>query len=179
MPLQRKLNANFTFENFKVSSENQLAFSSALCLAAGPGIEANPLFLYGPSGSGKTHLLNAIFNEYKKNYPNKKILNITAVHLGEWHFGEYFSGNEEEVENHLKSLDLLLVDGLDTIDDYYYQDEEPFPLTSTPEVIQLLRHPLEHNVKVVVASRKPMKYRFKDMIGKKGFEIQLNPVSLA
>lgn len=73
-----------TFENFNLSSENQLAYSCALCLAVGPGIEANPLLLHGPSGSGKTHLLHAIIKRFLENNPNKKALYITADQLGTW-----------------------------------------------------------------------------------------------
>lgn len=38
------------------------------------------------------------------------------------------------MENELDSLDLLLVDDLDTIDDNYEFDNDDFPLTSTDEV---------------------------------------------
>jgi chromosomal replication initiation ATPase DnaA len=172
------MKAKQTFENFKVSSENQLAYSSALCLAAGPGIEANPLLLYGPSGSGKTHLLRAIHRRFLANNPNKKVLSITADQLGTWNLSATLCGDTEEFENELKSLDLLLVDDLDTIDDNYEFDNEDYPLTSTNEVIYLLKTPIEHNVKVVVVSRKPWKSSFDGWGHKKGYQIQLQPISL-
>lgn len=178
MVLSRNMNEKFTFENFKISSENRLAFSTALCLAAGPGIEANPLIIYGPPGAGKTHLLYAIHREYAKNYPDKKILHVKAVHLGEWYFGEifFYKDHKEKAENYLKTFDLLLVDDLDTIDEYYYQDEEPYPLTSTKEVMDLLEHPLDHDVKVVVVTQKPFKQPFKSLGFRKGFEVHIQPV---
>ncbi|HRN70655.1 MAG TPA: DnaA/Hda family protein, partial [Candidatus Woesebacteria bacterium] len=50
------LNSNYTFENFAVSSTNQVAFAASQAVAQSPGISYNPLFLYGGVGVGKTHL---------------------------------------------------------------------------------------------------------------------------
>lgn len=173
------MKAKPTFENFNLSPENQLAYSSALCLAAGPGIEANPLLLHGPAGSGKTHLLQAIHKRFLEINPNKRILNITADQLGTWNLTATLCGDTLKMENELKSLDLLLVDDLDTIDDNYEFDNEDFPLTSTREVVYLLRTPLENNVKVVIASRKPAKYWFEQWgLMNNGFEIPLTSPSM-
>ena len=54
------LHLKFTFENFAVSSSNQVAFAAAQAVAKTPGISYNPLFLYGDVGVGKTHLAQAI-----------------------------------------------------------------------------------------------------------------------
>lgn len=172
------MKAKPTFENFIVSSENQLAYSCALCLAVGPGIEANPLLLHGPFGSGKTHLLHAIQTSFLENNPNKKVLYITADHLGTWNLTAILCGDSQEVENELNSFDLILVDDLDTIDDNYEFDNDDFPLTSTSEVIDLLRTPLKNNVKVVIAYRIPAKFWFEQWgYMNNGFEIQLNTPS--
>jgi chromosomal replication initiator protein len=54
------LNSLYTFENFAVSSSNQVAFAASQAVAQNPGTSYNPLFLYGGVGVGKTHLAQAI-----------------------------------------------------------------------------------------------------------------------
>ncbi|KKR31255.1 MAG: Chromosomal replication initiator protein DnaA, partial [Candidatus Gottesmanbacteria bacterium GW2011_GWC2_39_8] len=62
--LRRKnhLNSLYTFENFAVSSTNQMAYAAATAVASSPGNSYNPLFLYGGTGVGKTHLMQAVCN---------------------------------------------------------------------------------------------------------------------
>ncbi len=57
------LNPTYTFENFAVSSTNQVAFAAAQAVAQNPGSSYNPLFLYGGVGVGKTHIAQAIARE--------------------------------------------------------------------------------------------------------------------
>jgi len=54
------LNAKYTFDNFAVSSSNQVAFAAAQAVTKNPGHSYNPLFLYGGVGVGKTHLSQAV-----------------------------------------------------------------------------------------------------------------------
>lgn len=55
------LNLKFTFDNFVVGSNSDLAYAGAVAVAKNPGKTTyNPLFIYGNSGVGKTHLLQAI-----------------------------------------------------------------------------------------------------------------------
>jgi len=69
-----QLSADFTFENFAVSSSNQLPFAAATAVAKNPGTAYNPLFLWGGVGVGKTHLMQAIGHEILKQNPTAKIL---------------------------------------------------------------------------------------------------------
>ena len=55
-----RLLPNFTFENFAVSSLNQMAYAATTAVAESPGKAYNPLFLYGGVGVGKTHLMQAV-----------------------------------------------------------------------------------------------------------------------
>lgn len=54
------LNSNYTFGNFVVGGNNQLAAAACRAVSERPGSAYNPLFIYGGSGLGKTHMLHAI-----------------------------------------------------------------------------------------------------------------------
>ncbi|MEO0099112.1 MAG: chromosomal replication initiator protein DnaA [candidate division WOR-3 bacterium] len=66
------LNPRYTFENFVVGESNRFACAAAKRVAEDLG-SFNPLFIYGGVGLGKTHLLHAIGNYRKKEYPNEAI----------------------------------------------------------------------------------------------------------
>ena len=57
------LDRTLTFDNYIVSSSNELAASMAKGAMQSLGTQWNPLFIHGGSGFGKTHLINAFGNE--------------------------------------------------------------------------------------------------------------------
>ena len=73
------LNASLSFNNFVTGKANQLAHAAALEVVAAPGTTYNPFFIYGGVGLGKTHLIQAIGNQYKKEYTGAKICYIHAT----------------------------------------------------------------------------------------------------
>ncbi len=68
------LNRKFTFDNFAVSTTNQVAFAASQNVAKNPGENYNPLFLYGGVGNGKTHLAQATARAILDKEPEKRIL---------------------------------------------------------------------------------------------------------
>src|SRR3989338_667228 len=66
------LNPRYTFDTFVVGAFNTLAHVAAQAVINRPGITYNPLFVYGDTGRGKTHLIQAIGNQFKKQYPGRK-----------------------------------------------------------------------------------------------------------
>lgn len=56
----------YTFDNFIVKRDNELAYKASLAVALNPG-NLSPLFIVGGVGSGKTHLLHAIRNHISEN----------------------------------------------------------------------------------------------------------------
>ena len=72
------LNPDYTFDNFVVSKNNQLAHATALKAAESPGDIYNPLYIYGDSGLGKTHLMQSIGHFILENDPTKKVMFVTS-----------------------------------------------------------------------------------------------------
>jgi len=54
------LRPGLTFENFAVSSSNQMAWAAAEAVSKSMGTAYNPLFIWGGVGVGKTHLMNSV-----------------------------------------------------------------------------------------------------------------------
>jgi len=61
------LSKSFSFENFAVSSSNQMAHAAAEAVAKDLGNAYNPLFIWGGVGNGKTHLMQAIGRRVLEN----------------------------------------------------------------------------------------------------------------
>ncbi len=75
---ENNLNPRYIFDNFVVGQFNELPHAAATAIVKKPGLSYNPLLVYGATGRGKTHLIQAIGNDIKKNYPSKKILYVTS-----------------------------------------------------------------------------------------------------
>lgn len=69
-----KLRPDFTFENFAVSTTNEMAYAAAQAVSRSPGTAYNPLFLYGGVGVGKTHLMQSVGQNILKNNPTMTLL---------------------------------------------------------------------------------------------------------
>ena len=102
----------FTFENYVVGPQNQMAYAAARSVSETPGRNYNPLFIYGNSGLGKTHLLYAISNQTKKLHPEHKIVYIK----GEDFINEFIdlirTGRGDEFRAKYRDADMLLVDDI-------------------------------------------------------------------
>lgn len=73
------LNSDHTFSTFVVGRNNEFAHAASFSIAENPGKENyNPLFICGPTGMGKTHLLNAVGNHIRSNFPHLRILYVSA-----------------------------------------------------------------------------------------------------
>ncbi len=113
-PIHRNsaLNPKYTFENFVVGGNNNLAYGAAMGVAENPGQRYNPLFLYGGSGLGKTHLLQAIGNEFSRLYPDKKVLYTTSEKFTYELVTAIREKTNQDFRNKYRTVDLLLVDDI-------------------------------------------------------------------
>jgi chromosomal replication initiator protein len=106
------LNSKYTFDNFVICGSNQLAAVAAQTVAAHPGTEYNPLFIYGGVGLGKTHLMQAIGHRILENNPNFKIKYISAESMMNEYVMALQTRKTHEFRNFYRALDVLLIDDI-------------------------------------------------------------------
>ncbi len=110
---QNTFNPKYSFENFVVGNNNNLAYAAALAVAEVPSsTKNNPLFIYGGSGLGKTHLLQAIGNYYLKHYPEKKVLYTTSEKFTNEIMNAIRAKKNQEFRDRHRCVDLLLMDDI-------------------------------------------------------------------
>jgi len=138
MPISRTpLNPSHLFESFVVCATNEAAF------AAAADAVVNPLCLYGRTGSGKSHLLHAIANELRARRPASDVLLVSASALNHASWGRHYADHAPAVQAELAQADAVLVD--DAVPEWFGPE-------TMARIARLLRHAVQHGVRVVVAS---------------------------
>ena len=108
--LDPQLNPNYNFDTFIQGASNEFSRAVAETVAEHPAKTFNPLFIYGPSGVGKTHLINAIGTRIKENYPEKRVLYVSA-HLFQVQYTDSVrTNNFNNFINFYQSIDVLIID---------------------------------------------------------------------
>ena len=77
---------SLTFANFFPGTMNEFTHKVCQAVAAAPGGEYNPLFLYGHVGIGKTHLVSAIGNAILTGGGKKKAAPLRVGYVSSSHF---------------------------------------------------------------------------------------------
>lgn len=104
------LNPLYTFENFAVSSTNQMAYAACQAVAQKPGFSYNPLFLYGGVGVGKTHLMQAIGLAILKRKPETKVIFCSGEEFTNEIIEAIRSKTTQRFKNKFRSAEVLLID---------------------------------------------------------------------
>ena len=109
-----RLDPRFSFDNFVVGSSDIEARQAAVLIASNPGKTFNPLLIYGDSGLGKTHLLEAIGNEIREQFPNLKVLYVSADYFLEESIKYMTSYNADQTFTAYfrDEVDVLLLDDI-------------------------------------------------------------------
>jgi chromosomal replication initiator protein len=122
------LNPRYTFDTFVVGSFNELAFTAAKAAIERPGITYNPLFIYGDTGRGKTHLIQAIGNQFKKLYPNRKVFYLTSEKFAVDYSDSLQQGTANRFKDKYRQYDLLIMDDVQFLSKKEKSAEELFHL---------------------------------------------------
>lgn len=120
------INPKYTFENFIIGSSNEYATAAAIRAAENPGIVYNPLYLYGSSGLGKTHLMHAMGNSIKKNFPSKKILYVTSEKFMNDFIDSVRNKTPKNFRDIYRNADVLLLDDVQFLENKESTQEELF-----------------------------------------------------
>lgn len=120
------LNPKYTFENYIVGKNNELAHAAAKAVVDRPGSAYNPLFLYGGVGLGKTHLLQAVGHSLLEKNPQTKILYVSSEKFTNEFVASIKEGRAKEFKDKYRSIDLLLIDDIQFIAGKEQTQEEFF-----------------------------------------------------
>jgi chromosomal replication initiator protein len=121
----------YTFDSFVIGPSNRFAHAAALSVAETPARSYNPLFVYGGAGLGKTHLLQAIAQYVRDNYPAYQVRYIsTETLLNE--FVDAIRKNEQpDFKRRYREIDVLLVDDIQFMEGKEQLQEEFFHTFNT------------------------------------------------
>ncbi len=108
--------SEFTFDSFVVGESNKFAHAAALSVSDHPSSgQANPLFIHGPSGLGKTHLLYAITDRLKKNFPHFKVVYVKGEEFTNQMIDALSRDLTHEFREKYRQADVLLIDDIQFI----------------------------------------------------------------
>lgn len=107
---ESNLNTRYTFENFIVAENNELARAACYAVAQNLGGVYNPLFIYGGVGLGKTHLLQSIGNMVTENHPEKRVKYITSERFTTELVDSIKNQKIDVFKEYYQQMDLLIID---------------------------------------------------------------------
>ncbi len=112
--IESQLSPNYNFDNFVEGDCNRLARSAGYAVASKPpGATAfNPLVVYGGVGLGKTHLVQAVGNQFKQNFPNKTVLYVSSEKFTNQFIDALKNNAVNDFIHFYQLIDVLIVDDI-------------------------------------------------------------------
>lgn len=104
------LNSRYTFENFIIGENNNLAHSACIAVSKNPGTLYNPLFIYGGVGLGKTHLLQSIGNALLATNAGKSVCYTTTEKFSQELVQAIREHTMDAFKKTYRDIDLLIID---------------------------------------------------------------------
>lgn len=128
-PQDTNINRSYTFDNFIVGGNNELAHAAAQAVVSNPGSAYNPLFIYGGVGLGKTHLLQAIGNEAIKQ--NKSIRYVPSETFLDEMVSSLKYHKIDDFKQKYRQTDFFIIDDIQFISGKEKTQEEFFHIFNT------------------------------------------------
>ncbi len=125
------LNPRYIFETFVIGPFNELAHAAAQAIIKQPGIVYNPLFIYGSTGHGKTHLIQAIGNQIKQQYGDKKVYYLTSEKFQSEFIDAIQANRVNQFKEKYRKYDVLIMDDIQFLSKKEKTQEELFHLFNT------------------------------------------------
>jgi chromosomal replication initiator protein len=124
--------SRYTFDAFVIGPSNRFAHAAALSVAEAPARSYNPLFVYGGAGLGKTHLLQAIGNYVRENFPRLHVRYVsTETFMNEFVETLRAKTDMSEFRRRYRECDVLLLDDVQFMDKKESLQEELFHTFNT------------------------------------------------
>lgn len=109
------LNPYLHFDNFAVSTTNQVAYAAAQAVGENPGRAYNPLFLWGGVGVGKTHLAQSIGRRILEENAEKKVYFAPGDQFTNELIEAIRERNTTKFRKKYRPLNLLIIDDVQFI----------------------------------------------------------------
>ena len=116
----------FTFDAFLPGAANAFTFSLAQDVAAQPGGDCNPFFLYGGVGLGKTHLINAVGNAVLARDAKARVGYVSSSRFASALLEAVQDHAAEEFRRHYCCWDVLILDDIQFLGGRVQAQEEFF-----------------------------------------------------
>jgi chromosomal replication initiator protein len=145
---ESNLNPRYTFENFVVAENNELARAACFAVSQNLGVTYNPLFIYGGVGLGKTHLLQALGNEVRQSHPQKIIKYITSERFTSELVDSIKAQKIDKFKEYYQQMDLLIIDDVQFLSGREKTQQEFFHIFNALYQI---------NKQIVISSDRPPK----------------------
>lgn len=104
------LSESYSFGNFVVGENSELACAAARAVSDQPGKTYQPLYFHSACGLGKTHLLHAIGWESLRLRPKSRIIYVSAEQFSNDYIDAIRSNSLVAFRKRYREADLLLID---------------------------------------------------------------------
>lgn len=122
------LNPKYTFDSFVIGPFNELAYAASWAIIKQPGVVYNPLFIHGSTGHGKTHLLQAVGNQIKMNFPSKRVFYLTSEKFMHEFMSSVQNNRLAIFKDKYRKYDVLIMDDIQFLEKKVGTQEELFHL---------------------------------------------------